>query len=86
MKVIEKTINILTKDSAPDSIKQLAKLSKKAATCVRSQGEPMSTYIDRFFHPAQTCFNLTNSGHASTESQNFAMILLSNTILSQKSF
>lgn len=34
-KVISSVINIVTKDSAPDTIKRISKLNKGAATCVR---------------------------------------------------
>lgn len=46
----------------------------------------MNTYIDRFLLPAQSYLNLTNSDHASAESQNLAMVLLSNANLSQETF
>lgn len=67
MEVINKIINFVARDSAPDFIKRLAKLSRDTTTCVRSRGESMSTYIERFSLPVQTYLNLTNSYRASAE-------------------
>lgn len=86
MEDIDNMINIVTKDSASDSTKRLAKLCQNATTCVRSRREPMSTSIERPLLPAQTYLNQKNAAHASAESQNLATIFLLNASLSQETF
>lgn len=86
MKIVKDIIKIVAKDSAPDAIKRLAKLSKKATSCLRSEGESMSAYIERFLFPAQSYLNPTNADRTSAESQNLAMVLFSNASLSQETF
>lgn len=85
-KMINSIIDIVAKDSAPDAIKRLAKLSKDAATCVRKPNEPVSTFVEQFLLLSQGYLNLVSAGRASAVSQSLAMNLLSNANLSPQTF
>lgn len=84
--VVESVISLVAKDTASDSIWQMAALNKKASTCVRSHSESVAAYIERFTESAQGYINLTNRDLLYVESQNFAMMLLSNENLAPTTF
>lgn len=86
MQVINVIINIVAEDTAPDAVKLLSRLSKKATSYTRRRNESMTAYIERFLLPAQKYLNLVNSDKQSAESQNLATILLSNANLSPQTF
>lgn len=86
MDVIQKFINIVVKDSAPHSIKRLAKHSNGAPSCVRSKGELMTSYIERVLLPAQSYLNPASSDRASAGCQNLTIVQFSNANLTQETF
>lgn len=84
--VVESIIKIVAKDSATDSIRRMAALNKQASSCVRRDSESISEFVERFTLPAQAYLNITNSDRSSGESQNFAMMLISNAKLPPPTF
>lgn len=83
---VEKIILIVAKDSPTDAIRRMAALNKQVSGCQRRDSEKFDAYIERFTHPAQAYLNITNSDQSSAESQNFAMMLISNAKLPPSTF
>lgn len=86
LELIEEMINTVVRNSAPDAIKRLSKLSKVALSCVRLKEKSIISYTGRFLLPARSYLNLTNADHHYHESQNLAVSLLSNANLSQNAY
>lgn len=86
METFNAIINIVAKDTAPDTIRRLARLSKYATSSSRDVVEPLATYIERFLLPAQKYLSLVKADRKSSESQNLAMIPFSSASLLQQVF
>lgn len=84
--MVESILEVFAKNSPIDSIRCLAKLSEDVSNFLRKRNESALSYIERFVLPAQAYLNLIDSDEASAESQDSAMLLLSNARLSQQTF
>lgn len=76
----------MAKDSASDSIRWMESLHRQATTCKPHDGEAIGTLLERYLYSAQAYLNLANGNSASSESQKFAMKLLSNAKLNASCF
>lgn len=84
--VIELMLKMVVKDTATDVIKRPANHDKSACKCIRSNGEDTSSYIERFFLPAQAYLNLAGQDMSSISSQNLAMTMLASAKLPHDTF
>lgn len=82
----EKILNFMDKNTTPDFIQCLERLSESATSGHCKTGESMILYIKRFLLLAQTYLNTVSAVWEFADSQNLAMIFLSNENLSAQLF
>lgn len=85
-KVVEDIISCVARDFPTDTILRMAALHKEACGCARRTSESVCSLVKSFVGAAQAYLNLENAKRESTESHNFAMLLLSNSKVSSSTF
>lgn len=77
---------MVVRDRAAEAIKRLVSLDKSACKFIRSYGEDVSSYIERFFIPAQAYPDLHSHDKFAASSQNLALTMMTNAKLSHDTF
>lgn len=78
MQVVKQDIDLVAEDSTIDRLRRILRLHKETSACKRSKDESISEYIERFSGHALSYLNLTKADQDSSNSQNFAIVLLLN--------
>lgn len=86
LQFVEKIIQLVAKNTPVEFASRSYVLYNKINVFVRNSGESISAYVSRFTAIAEKYLNLIQESEMSTESQNFAMTILSNEKISEQTF
>lgn len=74
--VIKVIIATVAKNYATDTIRRMVALHKQEYACTGSGTETIYAFVERFVGTAKAYINIANGDRESTESQNFAILLV----------
>lgn len=82
---ISQIMNLVAQDYTVDSLKRFVRLYKETNNCQRVKSESIASYLELFAGSAMLYLNSTDAEN-STESQNFAIVLVLDAVLMDQTF